>query len=258
VIKNKLENLYKNEQEISIYIDYLKKLETGRNSKKELKNSWFQYKSTENLISYFVKVKELGLAIDGDTVIITNLGITLTYHAYKNLVLLKYPEAQFDLQLVKETDEFNFQKKDGKVFYTHKLNDIFSNKRIIGAYCIIKNKLGEFLETLSLEELETIRKTAKTDYIWKAWTSEMYLKTIIKKACKRHFKNITTTLDNFDNESHDIENPINIELKLKQEIEAIKTSKELKNYYLTKKDTIDNKKGFNKLISKRKKEIGGK
>jgi hypothetical protein len=67
------------------------------------------------------------------------------------------------LQLVFEGDDFAFAKKDGKIFYSHKLNNPFSNKPVMGGYCIIKNKLGDFIEAMSIQELEQIRKKAKTD-----------------------------------------------------------------------------------------------
>jgi recombinational DNA repair protein RecT len=96
---------------------------------------------------------------------------------------------------------------------------------------VIKNKRGEFLTILGKEELEKHRKTAKTDFIWKQWFREMCLKTIMKKACKLHFGDIFTAIEEQDNENYDLENPLDLDLKWKQEIDAIKTKAELKAYY---------------------------
>jgi len=242
--------------QISNYINYLKKLSSEKDIKtKELKNKWFIYKKDQELIDMYNKIAFQGLTIDGDLVTIQSIGISLSYNAYKNLVLIKYPETKLDVQLVRETDDFNFQKKDGAVFYSHRINDPFDEKKIIGAYCIIKNRLGEFIELISLAELEKIRKTAKTDYIWRVWTSEMYLKTVIKRACKRHFKDITYKIDNIDNENYNLDNPLDIEIKIKQEIEKISSIIELAEYYKNNKEKVEFKKSFDKLVCLRKKEL---
>jgi len=253
--------LSKKHDEIKVvnFLNYLMKLETEKYTNGEKrgqeKNTWFRYKTEKDFIDMFNKLACDKLYIDGDIASIQSTGISLSYNAYKNLVLNKYPETKFDIQLVRETDDFNFQKKDGKVFYTHKLNNPFEDKPILGAYCIIKNKLGDFIEIISLKELEKIRKTAKTDYIWATWTSEMYLKTVIKRACKRHFKDITIKTDNIDNENYDVENPIDIDIKIKQDIEAITTIEELSLYYKSNIQNNDNPKSFNKLICMRKEEL---
>jgi len=168
--------------------------------------------------------------------------------------LQKYPETKFDLQLVKDGDDFEFSKKDGKVSYFHKINNAFENREVIGGYCIIKNKLGDFIELLGKDELEKIRKTAKTDYIWKQWTNEMYLKTIIKRACKRHFKDAVVEIEEEDNKNYDLENVLDGDIKIKQEIEECKNLEELKKYYNDKKEGISNEniKMFNSTMAKRK------
>ena len=239
------------------YLNYLKKLETEKNKDGSLKNSWVKNRSEKVFIDCFKKVADIGLYIDGDIVSIQSTGISLSYNAYKNLVLQKYPETKFDLQLVKDGDEFEFSKENGKVNYFHKMNSAFENKDVIGGYCIIKNKLGDFIELLGKYELEKIRKTAKTDYIWSQWTNEMYLKTIVKRACKRHFKDAVVELEEEDNKNYDLENVLDGDIKIKQEIEEIKTLEELTKYYIENKEKINVKdiKIFNSCITKRKKEL---
>jgi recombinational DNA repair protein RecT len=195
------------EVHVDTFIQYLKFLQTDKNNKGELKNKWILYAENKPIIHLFKKVRDEGLNIDGDTVTLQFKGklmVSLSYQAYKNLVLKKYPETIFDMQLVREGDEFNLKKESGRIIYDHTINSAFNDSKIIGAYCIIKNKNGEFIETISLAELEKIRKTAKTDFIWAQWTSEMYLKTVIKRACKRHFKDLVISVEKLDNENHDL------------------------------------------------------
>lgn len=255
VIKEALLTKHK-EVKVVNYINYLKNLETAKKSDKTLQNPWFKYKDVNYCIDCFNKIADEGLVIDGETISIQSRGISLNYQAYKNLVLIRYPETKFDVQLVKDDDEFSFQKKDGKVFYSHKIGSPFVDKKVVGAYCVIKNKLGEFIETISLLELQQIRKTAKTDYIWKEWTNEMYLKTIIKRACKRHFRDITINIDVTDNiDNYDITNPLDIDIQIKQEIEDTSTLEQLKEYFHKHKENTPFPKSFNHLIAKRKKEL---
>jgi len=45
---------------------------------------------------------------------------------------------------------------------------------------------------------------AKTDFIWKAWFTEMCMKTITKKACKLHYGDVYTKIEEMDNEQYDL------------------------------------------------------
>lgn len=205
-LKKQLSSFSKDETAIDIYCDYVFKLINNVDYKtKKKKNPWAGFLAVDAWVVYFKKVAISGLFVDGENVTINNNGISLNYQAYKNLVLLRYPETIFDIQLVKDGDEFNFQKNNGKINYNHLIKNPFTDKKVIGGYAVIKNKAGEFLEILSLKDLEDIRKTAKTDYIWSQWLSEMYLKTIIKRACKRHFRDITEKIDLEDNNNYSLE-----------------------------------------------------
>jgi len=196
--------------------------------------------------------RKAGFEIDGKHISIQSTGLSFDYVAYKNKMLMAYPESVIDLQLVYEGDEINFSKDSGKIVYSHKINNPFANskdRKIIGGYCVIKNKRGEFLTTLNSDELEKHRKVAKADYIWQQWFSEMALKTVIKKAVKYHFDDIFTDIVEEDNKENDIEKPIDIELEWKQEIEAITTIEELRDYWEKNKGRG---KAFAKMITDKK------
>lgn len=239
-IKMNFEKIYSilnnyDKNSVSAYISYISKLLNEKN-KGNQKNPWINYKSEEYLSECFKKVVDDGLIFDGEHVTLQNTGVSYDYVAYKNKMLLIYPETLFDVQLVRAGDNFKFSKKSGLITYQHDINSPFSEAKVIGAYCVIKNKRGEFLTTLSAIELEKHRKVAKTDYIWANWTDEMNLKTVIKKACKQHFSDIYQVIETLDNEQYDIEQPLSISLQTKQAIEAISTIDELKEYYTKNKD----------------------
>jgi recombinational DNA repair protein RecT len=135
-----------------------------------------------------------------------NLGTrTIDYHTYKNKLLETYPESIIDIQLVYDGDEFEFKKESGKVIYFHKIiNPFKKDKKAIGGYCVIKNKLGEFIEIMNDTEINKCKQVAKMKSIWNTWEDEMYLKTIIKRACKRFFYDIVKEIDDEDNKSYDL------------------------------------------------------
>lgn len=226
-----------------------KKKDTGA-----LKNPWMQTKTPEVLADVFKRVHKDGLVFDGETITLQNTGISYGYQAYKNKMLIAYPESRVDVQLVYEGDTFNFAKIDGNITYQHDFTDPFNQKaeKIIGGYCVIQNKRGEFITILSKEDIDKHRKVAKTDYIWREWFKEMALKTIIKKACKQHFLDIYQDIERNDNENYDLENPLDIDIKFKQEIEGINTLEELTAYY---KKHEGKGKGFAKLITDRKNQL---
>jgi hypothetical protein len=239
-----------NQERVTIFLDYMDKLA------KDYKNKWFINKSDEWLASCFRQVEGEGLKFDGIAVSLQNIGVSYSYIAYKNKMLMCYPETILDIQIVYKDDTFKFEKKNGQVLYEHILNDVFNrnDKDVIGGYCIIKNKRGEFLTLLTKSELDKHRKVAKTDYIWKAWTVEMYFKTLIKKACKQHFQDIFTSIETIDNENnYDLDLPLGIDVKVKGEIETIIKVGDLEKYYHKNKEANRlHIKDFNKLISKQK------
>lgn len=226
-----------------------------KNAKKKdgtLQNPWMQKRTSEEMATLYKRVNKDGLVFDGIHITLQSTGIVYDYIAYKNKMFLAYPESTIDTNLVRKDDVFNFKKESGKIIYTHEIANPFEKNNIIGGYCVIKNKRGEFITLLSSEDIEKHRKVAKTDFIWRQWFEEMALKTVIKKACKQHFSDIYQNIETIDNENYELENPLELELKFKQEIDAIKTLDELKKYYIKNKG-----KGveFDKYISIRKKQI---
>lgn len=161
--------------------------------------------SADQLYSMIMKYWGLGLAVDGVNVVITGNSMAMvTFNGYKNRVLAVYPETEFDIQLVREGDTFKVSKESGAVIYTHEIGDPFGDKEqpIIGAYVVFKNKRGEFIETLNKTDYEKMKKASKQSYLWGEWASEFWLKSVIKRACKRHFYDIIEEIDKNDNDNY--------------------------------------------------------
>jgi len=249
------------EVEINDLCAYLENLQHDKDKEKNFKCKWFSFLTPDFVAKLFKKANSDGLWIDGKHIVIENrggkIGLSYNYIAYKNKLLNVYPEAKIDFDVVYKDDDFNFQKKDGKVFYSHKLNNPFSNKDsdLIGAYCVIKINTGEFLITLDRQEIDKIKSKAKTSKVWNEWFRDMCLKSAIKKLVSKHFNDIYTNIIEEDNQGSNIDNPIDIEEKIKTEIEAIETIEELNQYYKDNKSKIANTKSFIEMLSIRKKEI---
>jgi len=239
-------------EKVEQYASYCERLQKEKKKDGTLKNPFMQYKKAPELAGLFKRVADTGLWLDGVHITLQSTGITYDYVAYKNKMLLAYPESKLDISVVNDGDKFAVEKADGKVNYTHEITNPFAKENIIGAYAVIKNKRGEFLTTLSKEDLEKHRKVAKTDYIWRAWYKEMVLKTVIKKAVKVHFDDIYEKIEGIDNENYDLENPLDLDIQYKSEIDEIDTVDELQTYYLAHKGKG---KDFDKYVTKRKQEL---
>lgn len=207
--------------------------------------------SSEQLANLFKQVKMEWLVFDWVHITLQSTGVSFDYVALKNKMLITYPESIIDVQLVFDGDTISFWKESGKVTYNHTIANPFTRKDqdVIWAYAVVKNRRWEFLTTLSKEDLDKHRKTAKTDFIWKQWFQEMCLKTIMKKACKLHFSDIFQAIEEQDNENYSLDNPLDLDLKLKQEIDNLKTMEELQTYYNMNKGKG---KDFDKYISLKK------
>lgn len=174
-----------------------------------------------------------GFALDGVNYVLTGNRMYMpTYKAYKNKLYMVYPDTIIDLQLIREGDKYSFAKESGSVVYSHQIGDPFAiaEPKIIGAYCIIRNKRGEFLETLNASDYKAMRDSSKTPSTWDKWASEFWLKSVIKRACKRHFNDITSVIDEKDNEATGIADLVKADEPTKTAIiEAAKKSKVEKN-----------------------------
>jgi hypothetical protein len=237
--------------DVENFIAYVQRLKTDKKRDGSLTNPWSLKISDAKYIELFERVAGEGLVLDGKHITIQNTGISYDYIAYKNKMYLKYPDTQFDVQLVKETDTFSFAKENGKITYTHEIKNPFGNEEIIGGYAVIKNKRGEFITLLSKEDIAKHRKVAKTDYIWREWFEEMALKTVVKKACKLHFSDIYSGIEKEDNENYDLDF-IDLDPEIKNLIEKIDSVSDLEEFYRENKGIG---KGFDKAIIQRKKEL---
>ena len=244
-----------NNDDVDIYINYLNHLVNEKKGNTH-KNPWMSHRPDSWLADAYKLVSKDNLAFDGKHITIQSTGISYDYVAYKNKMMNIYPESLIDVQLVKAGDKFKFSKESGHVTYQHEIVNPFGDSDIIGAYCVIKNKRGEFLTTLSREEIDKHRKVAKTDFIWKNWFNEMVMKTIIKKACKTHFSDAYHNIETLDNEQYDLEQPLGISIDTKTAIEAIETLEALREYYFSNKEANNGVlEDFNKACADKKQSI---
>ncbi len=252
--KQKIIELLNNCEHSEQFASYIIKLENERDSSGRLKNPWLANRTEEEMAELFRRVAEDGLVFDGKHITLQPTGISYDYVAYKNKMLLAYPESQIDVSLVYEGDDFQVSKESGSVIYHHNIKEPFNRKEenIIGGYCVIQNRRGEFLTIMSKEDIEKHRKTAKTDYIWRQWFIEMALKTVIKKAVKQHFSDVFEKIEDTDNENYSLENPLELNLEHKKAIDDITTIEDLKSYYEANKGQG---KDFDKYIAIRKEQI---
>ena len=243
-----------NPQDADRFASYCYRLLIEKRKDGTQQNPWMKSKSAESLAELFKRVNREGLIFDGIHVTLQSTGVSYDYIAYKNKMLIAYPESKIEQALVYEGDDFNVEKADGKVIYTHKIANPFAQKddQLVGAYCVIKNKRGEFITLLSKDEIAKHRKVARTDYIWKEWFREMALKTVIKKACKQHFADTYEGIDAMDNENYDVENPLDLDLKWKGEIDAITTIDALVVYASANRGRG---KSFDQYLAKKMKEL---
>lgn len=197
------------EVEVTQYLKYINSLKSEKDKRTNAyKNQWAIKAPDDVFVALFKQAKKLGVVLDGKDVLIKYQGgikLDFTYQAYKNLVLDKYPETTFDIQLIFEGDEFEFYKENGKIKYRHKMLGQLKGAQVIGGYAIIKNKSGEYLEQMHYAEMMKIRSKAKTTVIWDEWLTEMCYKTLVKRICKRCMYNVTREIDEIDNEDYDLE-----------------------------------------------------
>lgn len=211
-----------NSVNVERFAAYCQRLLVDKDKEGKLKNPWMQQKTAETLAALFKRVQAEGLVFDGKHITLQSTGVQLDYVAYKNKMLLAYPETTFDLNVVREGDTFEFEQGNGKVTYSHKLANAFGDKEIIGAYCVLRNSRGEFLTTLSRKDIDKHRAAAKTKNVWDTWFTEMAMKTVLKKATKYHFDDVFEALNEVDNEGIDLTQVVNDEKEAEAVAEAIK------------------------------------
>ena len=221
IINTNLEGKYP-VQDVKKFIAYLDNANREEKTKADEKKSVTK-NTNESLYSLFTKFYNMGVTIDGVNAVVAGYNMVMvTYHGYKNAVLRVYPEAQIDVQLVREGDDFKVAKESGSVLYTHNIADPFADaeSKIIGAYAVFKTKRGEFLETLNKTDFEKMKNASKMKYLWDTWASEFWLKSVIKRACKRHFYDIVAEIDKVDNDDFGLEEKVKASDSKKAEIIA--------------------------------------
>lgn len=226
----KLSSLLWDDQNAKNYSEYCYKLQTTTKDWKLV--NYFAKDFTEDYFAQLYRlVQNEWLVFDGKHITLWSNGISYDYVAYKNKMLLAYPESKIDLWLVYKWDEFESSKDSWKVIYNHKINNPFdrTDENIIWWYVVIKNERWEFMTTLTKADLEKHKKVAKTAYIWNAWYPEMCMKTLIKKACKVHFNDIYEKIEDQDNEQNDLE-LVNVEQDWKDQIDSIETIEALREF----------------------------
>lgn len=245
------------------YIAYLRDLELKKKKvdggKWELAAPWFNDYSADRYVEIYNEVASMGITIDGDCVALEKRGIALrpnfSYNAYKNLVLARYPDATFDFQVVYDGDSFSFRKDSGKVSYQHVIGNPFDDdKKVIGAYGVIKCAAGEFLELLNLVEIEKMRNAANTDNIWKLWYGEMVKKSIIKRICKSCFRDLVRDVEVVDNENYEPDNA-DFDYNLREEIRACTNLAEITAIYSREKGVYKDKNRLIALCAEQKRAI---
>jgi len=194
---------------VAVFVQYLKELHEEKNKQGQLKNRWAKNVTDEQYVTIYEKVAiDDPLYIDGETITLNYRGklkVTYDYQAYKNKLLVVHPESVLDFQLVYKDDTFAFSKQSGKVTYSHKIANPFDTKKeIIGAYGVVKNSRGEFIEFLTLDDIKKMRAVAQTDNVWKTWFDRMVLKSVIKRSCRVHFFESFKNIEELDNENYDL------------------------------------------------------
>lgn len=163
----------------------------------------------QELYGLVVKYLNAGVNLDGINVVLTgkNMGL-ITFHGYMNKVKSLHPNVFFDVQLVREGDTFKFAKESGSIVYTHDIGDPFNDKKIIGAYCVVRLNNGngdESLELLNAEDFQKMKSSSRNSSTWNKWESEFWRKSVIKRACKVYFSEEVESLERIDNEDYGLE-----------------------------------------------------
>lgn len=243
---------------VDIFYNYISSL------KKEEGTAWAKsYKDTD-YVNIFKKEAKKGLFIDGESVTLIQrfikgkgniLSVNYDYHAYKNRVIQAYPESIFDFDIVYDGDEFSFEKESGKVSYTHKKNDPFNTKKeILGAYGIIKNRRGEFIEILTIEDINKMKQSSKMTFIWNTWFDRMVKKSIIKRICSSAFNDFVSDLEKEDNENYN-PNYASLSEEISDAIKTATSKDELTKIYNDNIDKNIDRKALVKTITDKIKEL---
>lgn len=161
----------------------------------------------DTLLDLALKYHTVGLPLDGVNVAVSGpKRAFITWIGYKTKVQTIYPEVEFDVQVVKKSDEFSFEKNSGKITYHHKITKPFEDEEIIGAYAFVKTNTGQNVEFLDRPTFEKMKSSAMLKSTWEKWESEFWVKSVVKRVCKRRFYDVVKEIEKLDNEDYDVNN----------------------------------------------------
>jgi len=188
------------EDKVTKFVAYL----SGESAKQ---NNAVDKHTVLELMNLFAKYYNVGSNLDGVNVVLTGKNMALiTANGYRNKVRAVYPDLFLDVQLIREGDNFGFKKINGKVEYTHEITNPFEEKKIIGAYCVLRYGDGnELLETLNPIDFQKMKDSSRNQATWNKWESEFWKKSVVKRACKANFAEEIRDLDEIDNEDYGLE-----------------------------------------------------
>jgi len=105
-----------------------------------------------------------------------------------------------------------------------------------------------------MNEVEKMKKVAIIKNIWAEWEGEMILKSVIKRACKRHFNDLVVNIESLDNENYNIDN-VSIDFDYQVKVGEAKTEQELVSIYRLASDEQKRNPEFIRILQERKEEI---
>lgn len=145
------------------------------------------------IMSGLLRGAMLGLDFFNREAYLINYGENLQYQTSyigAQKLIKKYaihPVKNIYAELVRQDDFFETGVEENKRFVTFKPK-AFNNNPIVGAFAVCEFTDGDILvETMSLDELETVRKKSKMGNAgaWKDFPGEMQKKSVIRRLCKR-------------------------------------------------------------------------
>src|SRR6056297_2715033 len=89
---------------VETYVKYINYISTVTDKNRNLKNPWMRARGVDFLADCFKKVEAEGLTFDGKHITLQKTGVSYDYQAYKNKMIIAYPESLIDLQLVYKDD----------------------------------------------------------------------------------------------------------------------------------------------------------
>lgn len=181
--------------------------------------------TSEQLINRWKRARCLGLNFDGEQVFFDwKTGFDISYIGMKNIVLQKYPNAKFDINVVFKEDELTYKKTDAGVKYEFTPKDPFAfptldskkgevNVKGSFGYIACNDISGtEVFITLPLESIQSMKDMSRAGDNWGKWADQMILKSTIKRMTKQlRFDERLQQAMAIDNELYgaDFDNPTN-------------------------------------------------